>query len=322
MAHLRGPDALILQDDLEWALDQISQSAPERRVAWAFIISFLSHPDSACKCWDLLLRKIDEIPELAVNFSWLRAYDLDEPIARQTKAQWLKQQRWKNQHKRRTASPDNKRLLEQDFADIAAGKTFRWIELCGQLTVPEDQTHIFHSLTHDLTEYPGWKSADEARRKIIRDAAKNFLLKHSDGYAEIGASTNYFEPGYIAIWLLRHEVRGDAELRAAVGTKWINALIGHFNGGSDYYQETAALAYELNPDATLSGFIREAKADDKQHGQILSLHGFCKCWDARFTAAALDLIRNGDLKTGSIESILQFVAPIAQSKLLLVPNHF
>jgi len=315
LIHFRsGLCSLSPQDDLEWALIQIEKSPHERRTAWASLIWSSCQPESACKCWDLLLRQIKEIPELENKFNWLRAWDLDEPIARQAKAQWLKQLRWKNQHKKRATSRDNKKLLEQDFADIAAGKTFRWIELCGQLTVQEDQTHIFHPLTHDLTEYPGWKCADETRRSIIRDAARNFLLKHSDGYAEIGAPTNYFEPGYIAIWLLRDEIRGDAELRTAVGTKWIDALIGHFNGGSDYYQETAALAYELNPDATLRGFIREAKADDKQHGQILSLHGFNKCWDTHFTAAALDLIRNDDLKTGSIESVFQFVAPIAPTE--------
>ena len=66
---------------------------------------------------------------------------------------------------------------------------------------------------------------------------RNLLIKHSDGYAEIGAPTTYFEPGYIAIWLLRDEIRGDAELKTAVGTKWIDALIGHFNGGSNYYQK-------------------------------------------------------------------------------------
>jgi hypothetical protein len=315
LIHFRsGVGSLSSQNDLEWTLLQIEKSPHERRTAWASLIWSNCQPESARKCWDLLLRQIKEIPELENKFSWLRAWDLDEPIARQAKAQWLKQQRWKNQHKRRTSSRDNKKLLEQDFADIATGKTFRWVELCRQLTVQEDQPHIYHALTHDLTEYPGWKCADEARRKIIRDAARNFLIKYSDGYAEIGAPTTYFEPGYIAIWLLRDEIRGDAELRAPVAAKWIDALIGHFNGGSDYYQETAALAYELNPDATLRGFIREAKADDKQHGQILSLYGFCKCWDARFTAATLGLIRNGELKVGSIESIFQFVAPIAPTE--------
>jgi hypothetical protein len=162
--------------------------------------------------------------------------------------------------------------------------------------------------------YPGWLSADAARQNSIRTAARNFLLKHSDGYAEIGARTNFSDPGYIAVWLLRHEIRADEELKTAVAANWIDALTGQFNGGDAHYQETTALAYELNPDATLRGFIRESKEDDKQHGQIVCLHGFRKVWDTRFTAAVLELIREGNLKTGSIESIFQFAAPIAPAE--------
>jgi len=311
LAHLRGEVSLILQGDLEWALNQISQSSVERRPAWAFVISFLSHPESACKCWDLLLQRISEVPELASRFSWLRVWNLDEPDTRKAKAVCLKQKRWEKRLKKREPAPDIEAWLKLDFADLAAGKTFRWIELCDHLSVKRDQPYITHPLDHDLTEYPGWECADEARRNIIRIAARNFLLNQSDGYAEIGARTNFSDPGYIAVWLLRDEIRNDETLRTIVAEKWIDALIGQFNGGSEHYQETAALAYELNPDATLRGFTRELKEDDKQHGQILALYGFRKCWDNRFTAAVLDLVRNGELKTGSIESIFHFVAPIA-----------
>jgi len=42
-----------------------------------------------------------------------------------------------------------------------------------------------------------------------------------------------------------------------------DGLLNRLNDGSDHYQETAALAYELNPEATLRGFIRVATNDDK-----------------------------------------------------------
>jgi len=310
--HLRGAHvSLILQSDLEWALHQISQAPAERRTAWASVIGSSSYPETACKCWDLLLQRIAEIPELAARFSWLRVWNLDDPDVRKAKAHSLRHKRLEQRLKKRESGPKIEELTQNIFADIAAGKTHCWIGLCGILSLKPDQSHIFQPLDHDLTDYPGWESADASRRDLIRAAARSFLLKHSDGYAEIGARTNFSDPGYIAVWLLHDEIRGDAELKAAVAVRWIESLIGQFNGGSDHYQETAVLAYELNPDETLRGFIRELKADDMQHGQILALHGFRKAWDARFTTAALDLIRNGNLKTGSIESILQFVAPIA-----------
>ena len=312
LVYLRGAYVqLILQDDLEWALDRISQSSSDRRKAWASVISSVCCPNSACKCWDLLLQRINEIPELSSTFSLLRAWNIEEPIARSAKASWLKHKRLQKRLNQLEAVPNMESCLKQDFADIAAGKAYRWIELCGDLSVKRDETCIIHPLGHDLTKYPGWVAADERRQTLIRTAARGFLLKNSDGYAEIGSRTNFSDPGYIAVWLLRSEIRTDVELRSTVASKWIDALIGRFNGGSDHYQETAALAYELNPDATLRGFIRELKEDDKEHGQIPGLYGFQKCWDDQFTAAALNLIRIGNLKAGSIESILQFVAPIS-----------
>lgn len=292
--HLQqSPLSLDSRDGLEWALYQIAKCHTDRRTAWATVISSLSYPEAACKCWDLLLQRISEIPELASSFSWLRAWDLDEPIAKQAKATWLDHRRLEQKLKNRESAPDIEELLKQDFADITAGKTFCWINLCHHLSIGQNQSYIDFPLNHDITEYPGWKHADQTRRDLIRRAARSFLLKHSDGYSEIGARTNFSDPGYIAMWLLRDEIRNDAALKAAVAANWIDALIGQFNGGSEHYQEMAALAYELSPDVSLRGFIRELKDDDRQHGQILSLPGFRKAWNIRFTMAALDLIKGG-----------------------------
>lgn len=300
-------------NDFDWALNQIAQCPSGRRAAWATLISFASRPDVTSKCWDLFLQRIEEIPELKAKFEWLRAWNLDEPMARNAKAQWLKHERLS----KRFAQPKKKYDVEAEIkvalADIAAGKTSRWIELCHWLAMEKDDTGWRH-LKHDMTEYPGWKSSDEARRGEIRAAARSFLLKQSDGFAEIGAHTNYFDPGCVAIWLLKDEVRKDSVLKTAVATKWIEALLGQFNSGSDHYKEISALAYELNPDVTLRGFLREAKDDDQKHGRIHCLWGFKKAWDSRFTDATLGLIREGTLKAESIETLLTFLGPIAPAE--------
>ena len=306
--------SIFLSRDLEWALSQITQAPAERRAAWANVIWSASQPDVACKCWDLLLQRIEELPELKDRFAWLRAWDLGEPMARKAKAHWLKEQRWKKRWERPERKIDVEGMLKSALDDIAVGKTFRWIQVCELLALKPGETQIFRPLGHDLIEFPGWKTSNEARQKEIRAAARLFLLNHSDGYAQIGDRTNYFEPGYIAVWLLHEEVRKDAALKTVVATNWIEALLGQFNNGSDHFKETAALAYELNPDATLRGFIREMKDDDRQHGEIYCLFGFRDAWDSHFTTTALDLIREGNLKARSIQSLLTFVGPLAPNE--------
>ena len=157
---------------------------------------------------------------------------------------------------KREQSIDVEGLVNASLKDIAAGKTFCWIRLCEVLALGKGQTAVFHDLNHDLTEFVGGKEADDFRRNEIRAAARSFLLNHTDGYAQIGRRTNYCDPGCIAVWLLRDELRENPVLKAAVASNWIEALVGEFNDGSNRYQEMAALAYELNPDATLGGFIR------------------------------------------------------------------
>jgi hypothetical protein len=300
--------------DLEWALNHISHLPVERRPAWANVIWGASRPETASLCWDLLLQRIEQIVELKTMFEWLRAWNLDEPMARKAKARWLREQRWKRKLKATKRDLDIEGMIRAALADISAGKTFRWLHLCDLLSCEKNQTTIWRPRDHDLIEFPGWKAADESRRSEIRSAARSFLLNHRDGYAEIGEPTNYFDPGYIAIWLLRDDVRNDDELKSSVATNWIEGLLGHFNNGSDHYQETAALAYELNPEVTLRVFIRETKKDDEQHGENFCRFGFLKTWNSRFTTATLDLIREGILKRGSVESLLTFLGPIAPAE--------
>jgi hypothetical protein len=153
-------------------------------------------------------------------------------------------------------------------------------------------------------------------------AARQFLLKHSDGYADVGSRTNYSDPGYIAVWLVRGSVQQDLELRAAIAANWIGALVGHFNDSSEHYQVTSALAYELNPEAALKDFVRQMQEDDDRHGQVLCLHGFSRAWDARFTAAALEFAESGKPKHGSIESILSVVAVFAPDEAAACARRF
>ncbi|MDB6066258.1 MAG: hypothetical protein JWR26_2466 [Pedosphaera sp.] len=318
--------SLFLSSDLEWALNQIMQSPADRRSAWVNTISHASNPDSTPQCWDLLLQRIEEIPELKVRFEWLRAWNLDEPMARKAKARWLKDERWKKRHLRPPPALDIEGMLKTTFEQIASGGTARWIDLCNLLSLDKGQTRVSHSFQHDLTEFPGWKASDETRRAEIRAAARLFLLNHSDGFSQVGGRTNFFDPGFMAVWLLRNEVRSDVVLCAAVAAHWIEALLDQSNKGSNHYKEIAALAYELNPDTTLRFFSREIMEDDRQHGRIHCCAGFRTTWNDRFTTAALGLIRAGTLKDGSVESLLTFLGTIvpaetaACAKELLVAN--
>jgi hypothetical protein len=308
---LTGRDGDLLSErDIGWLLEGIGHAPHERRRVWAEIIFVLARPESASPHWDLLLSKIEVVPELKQRMSWLRAYDLDEPDALRLKAFfWEERQRREDWERRRRNAPSPDGFIHKDLAEIQAGNTFWWMRLCEDLALRERDTQP-RPFGHDITESPGWQGADEQCRKAITEGARRFLIQHQDGYAAKGFRTNYSDPGYLAIWLLREEIRANPILRTAVAENWIDAITGRFNNGEEHHQEMAALAYELNPDRCVQGLLREILDDDTRHAQILALGGYSRCWDARLTKELVALMNSGRLKSGSIESALYFLAGV------------
>lgn len=326
LVYVAHDQSLVSPLDFEWLLKGITRAPEPRRAVWAEAISLMVFADTVTACWDLLLDRIEALPELKARFAWLRAYDLDEPEARRLKDLWLADKRRREDWDRRkqsTASIESR--IERDLTEIQAGNTFWWMRLCDDLAIQPGDTRSTPA-TYDITESPGWQRADTQRRKVITEAARQFLTRHHDGYAEKGERTNYSDPGYVAIWLLRDVIRESSDLRAAVARKWIDAITGRFNNAGDYHQEMIALAYEINPDWTVQGLLREILDDDTRHGQILALRAYQRCWDSRLTKTLVDLITSDRLKPGCIESALSFLTEVDAKagvdclKLLLPPG--
>ena len=304
------PLPLFRHDDFEWALNQIVTSPQDRRPAWASVIRGFGNQETIIRNLDLLLQRIEEIPELKEQFPWLRAWNIDEPIARQAKADWLEAERDRTRDEKSDRIAETDAAIDSILEQIASGKTFAWIKLCELMSIKNGR---LDNSSYDVTQSPGWLRATEARKGLVRDAARKFLLDHSDGYAEKASRTNYSDPGFLAVWLLRDEVPNDALLAQAIAAKWIDAIVGRFCNGEDDYQELAALAYKLNPDKTLQSFVREIK-DDNKHGHINVIFGFQRAWDGRFTATVLDMIQKDELIPDNIRAVLKFITPFSPTE--------
>ena len=180
--------------------------------------------------------------------------------------------------------PDIPDLIDKELAKIKSGDSWRWQNLASFLCLEEGQTYYPACPHHDVTECPGWQKSDEKQREAIRNAARNFLLQHSDGYEQLRSRTNYADPGYAAIYLLRDEIEKHRSLRQSVGEKWIDAIVGRFHNAEDHHQRLVALSYELNPDKAVDGLLREAEESHKRHGHIFAWRAFAQCWEGRLSA--------------------------------------
>jgi hypothetical protein len=161
-------------DDSEWLLQQLPQVTATRRAAWAMATQWYCAP-AIHKHWDLFLQRLDEVPELKAHFSSLRAWDLDEEIARKAKAQSLKRKRLEKRWQRPQPLSRVQRI-QDDLDALALGEPRRWASLGWNLWLSDDGTR-FESVDYDLTKSPGWKGSTPEQQQFFITAAENFLLK-------------------------------------------------------------------------------------------------------------------------------------------------
>jgi len=308
VAHLLFDSLSLLQArDLRWVLEKLPAVNANQLPVWTRVVCYLARPENIVSYWDLLLQRIQEIPNLQAAFSWLRAWDIDAPESRQAKAQYLRDIRRRKRWNRRAKAPDPTALIAADLKEVAKGNYWQWVNLSAHLSLKPGDTHYDAHLRHDLTQEAGWQAADEQTRVEIRNAARQFLLHCKDGYHELGVRTNYCDPGYLAIWLLREEIASDKALEEAVSHNWIGAIVGYFNNAEDHYQEMVALAYKLNPDGTIEALRREAEESFHRSGYVFAWRGFARCWDNRLTAVLTEFVLSHVTKTEVFTSSLTFL---------------
>jgi hypothetical protein len=270
--------------DLEWVLEQLSGVPADRLPLWIHCVRLLAYPDNVVKCWDRFLQAIQDIAELRAQFAWLRGWQLDEAEARTAKAQHLWDERRQRRLRKKRNLPNISDLVGKELAEVANGDHWRWKNLAWYLSQAEGQSLYPAFPHHDVTERHGWQISDAKQRTAIKNAAREFLIRKTDGYEFLGTRTNFSDPGYVAIHLLRDEIEGDGDLRAAIGSKWVDAVVGRFHNAEDYHQNLVAVVYELNPDKAIDGLLREAEENHQRHGHIFAWRAFARCWNDRLSA--------------------------------------
>jgi hypothetical protein len=285
VVHLLSVEFSLLEDsDFEWLLQVLPTIEEDRLPFWVLAIWLMSMRTNVAKNWDLFLQRLNEVPLLRSKFELLRAWDLDEPIAVQAKEDHLREQERRQHIEGGISDSDLEARIEYELKRVSEGKPWSWANLCNYLSLKEGDTLFPQILPHDVTQMPGWLKSDEKRRTLIKASAEAFLQNCSDDFGTLRARSTFSDPGYLAIWLLRGEFDGDAELRHCIAKNWIRSIVGRFNNGEDYHQEMVALAYRANPEETIDALRDEAEESFRRHGYILSWRAFGACWESRLSA--------------------------------------
>jgi hypothetical protein len=214
IAHLLSIEFPLLQgSDFGWMLKHLPAIDDGRLPIWVHAVWLLTMRNDITQWWDLFLQTISKIPTLRSRFPLLRAWNLDEPIARKAKADHLREKRRRRRRLQHgiTAS-DLQTRIQLDLDRISKGSPSNWVSLCYHLALKEGDRLYPPFLHHNIKEMPGWQAFDGEQRALIEAAARSFLITCSDNFENLHARSNFSDPGYAAIWLLRDECASNEEL--------------------------------------------------------------------------------------------------------------
>lgn len=293
--------SLISRSDLEWALNELPQAPSSRLTAWSKLISALYTFEEGAPHMGLLLERIAKIPELKNEFDWLRAWNLEEPGARTSKARHLREQRQQRQYQKRLEqnTPDLTKISNSAKKLIQEGKFWAWINYSECFFRTEEGKHEYRR-QHDITQSHGWQNSKKEEKLFAIKAARDFLISQSGGYLEFGAQTNYSEAGYRATWLLKDYIPADLELRIAIIQKWIPDLITFDLNGDEHQQLICALCIRIAPDGVLQA-LRNALP---KSGYIFIWRVFGSCWNEEITSILCEHVMSHRLDFDNVKSSL------------------
>lgn len=272
-------------EDLSWLLDELPQTAPDRKAVWAMAIRRMTHDAMlTAPCWDKLLKRIDEVPELAMQYEWLRAWALDEECSIKAKAEWEQRQKWQHEsegYHQRNKPHDYRPDIEKALSEVASGNYEEWFTLWQCLR--NDSANSESLRSYEMALYPSWEKLTEIEQSNCRSGARAFLVRHSEQGAIFSHTTWGALAARGALSLLMDSAEDDEQLLRAIGGTWLKAIaIGRQHDSGDMHQRQFALLHRTNPDGCMAALLEELKAQLSNASFPSVLRIAAGCWDSEF----------------------------------------
>ena len=298
--------------DIEWLLTELPHSPRKHRDQWAQLTGRCIWGPERGKHRDLLIKTFNLIPELVKHLPNCRKGDINVTLDRLERAVHLRRERMQLKWQRDSQKTSRRELLDHAFNVIRTGSSNGWIGISefsfieeGDERKPENRQNISR---YDIATAPGWRAMASSERIAATAAARRFLIDHEDKREDLDQYTNYAEAGYLAIRLLRQQIKSDYVLRKAVRRKWIYSVTDRLNNAEEEHQEQIAFIYRLDPKRVTNRLLEELRRQDKESGFALVFREFEKAWCRPLTVALSGLVVTAELQPRTTSAVLQFLA--------------
>lgn len=304
-----------LDEDFEWLVHQsrVAKSDQEREIYASLVRRRIDWEDTYKL--EVILKNVDSSPALKKEFSWyLGSIDLDSAEAEEKRTRYNEEQQRSDSHMHRLSDPLLKERVLSCLERFEQGDMNAWWHLYQLLLMLPGSERYSERWKVDMTDFPGWKNANESTKDRIVAAAKKYIYegdpdtsvwlgKRAVNYPAIG--------GYRALRLIAMIDRSFiSQLPAAIWQKWAGIILFYPNVNNDPDKEIRRFILEEAYAKAPQEFIRvldiviDSENDCDSHIQS-HIETTEYIWDEQLEGFLLNKVKDNRLTESNFGYILQ-----------------
>ncbi len=318
-----GRHSWLHSDDLEWLLESLETSLPERRARWARLLSdhtFLagSLDDRVYEASCLYPEVQDALPAdfKPVVLGSEQARTMQEQHRRGLACMQRRQEKMLAKNAK-PALPPIKECIAQALAVSSAGNTPAWPRLEYELSFDEngkryDDLDSFCGLTAD-----GWTGSDESTQQQIINAAERYLCIESTSgkqfQSDEGARpSDEAYIGFRAFQLLLEAAPARLQyLAPEVLGFWMPVLVNYpWANHWASWPRLLKLAYQRAPAVFMESLIARLDRENASPDVRLRLQFFCECWDQRLVELIANWVSSREVQPSLLHRLFETLLPV------------
>lgn len=312
---------LVGEADLDWILESLElepDNAIQKR--WCGLVRHTfdtKNDEQFSKVFEVYQRNLELKSQLS---RWFAAVELNSSLADEMRREHsleLKRVKeaaeWENKRNFLLSPPPEERVKR--WVEAAKTDPQKWWIVTRDLMLEPTDRRYNHDFEPDITQFYGWRNADETMRQEIIRGAREYLSK-GESYDSDWLGKNKVDfrafAGYKALWLLCSKQFAHLEsLDSAEWKKWAAIIVTFPNmGGRNDHEISQYLleqAYHYAPEETIRALIAEAKKDIQKHNFLFGTNRLDKIWDSRLSEAFFGLFGSIKLQPKAFGELLDLL---------------
>ena len=308
---------LVLRDDIPWLIKKLESAEQDNsKKSWSELIDKVFDVQAMSEHSGLILQACSRNPILNELLSpYIKPIDLNSPQAEMMKERYSKRIMLERQRgKPISLDTTPKKSISNYLDEFDSGDHNAWWQLNYRMLFDMHNRMPQRELEADLTQLPGWASAEISDKlRIIKDAKKYLIDYCLDSYEWI-ENDNIYRPAFAGYRAMKLLLQKDPEflenLPIQIWMKWSPVIIAYpYLGEDECQKDLIKRAYKYAPMEIINTLNTIINKENVNYDRISIISKIDHIWDEKIEMYLLDKVKDQSLK---LECMCDLLRPLLE----------